>query len=209
MHEMPDTRDSLMLQIRDSANGAAWDEFVSIYRPLIYRFARGKGLQDADAQDLVQRVLVSVSCQVANWNEEGGNGRFRAWLLRVARNAIIDAIRRKRPDSACGGTSLLQQLARQVDGCSELEDMIEREHAREVFRWAARQVRTEVEPNTWDAFWLTTIDGKDVADVAKHLSRSIGSVYTARSRVMRSLQRKVLDYEQKVSGNQHGIGEIS
>jgi hypothetical protein len=54
--EFPDTRESLLVQVRSAANREAWDEFVLVYRPVIYRLARNRGMQDADAQDLAQRV---------------------------------------------------------------------------------------------------------------------------------------------------------
>ena len=59
--EFPETRDSLLVQVRSPANREAWDQFALIYRPVIYRLARRKGLQDADAQDLAQRVLMAVA----------------------------------------------------------------------------------------------------------------------------------------------------
>lgn len=60
---MPDTRISLILRLPRSADGAAWREFVELYEPLILRFARARGLQSNDAQELVQRVFVAVAAQ--------------------------------------------------------------------------------------------------------------------------------------------------
>ncbi len=195
MHEIPETRDSLLVRLKDTASGEAWAEFVAIYRPLVYRLARRRGFQDADAQDLVQRVMMSVSSSIQRWDEQGGDGRFRAWLSRVARNAIIDAVRRARPDGARGGTSVLEQLGRQPSPDETIEDAIEHEYRREVFRWAARQVQQKVEESSWQAFWLTAVLGQSASDVAAKLEKSIGSIYTARSRVMRRLQDKVREYD--------------
>ena len=60
MPELPETRASLLLRVQEAEAGA-WDEFVEIYRPLVYRMARRRGWQDADAQDLAQQVLVKVA----------------------------------------------------------------------------------------------------------------------------------------------------
>ena len=195
MQDSPETRDSLLVRLRDHTDGEAWGEFVAIYRPMVYRFARRRGFQDADAQDLVQRVLLAVSVKIEDWSEEGGNGRFRAWLSRVSRNALIDAIRRVRPDSGRGGTNVLRNLAEQPDRVEDVEAEIQAEYEREVFRWAAHQVRNEFETASWDAFWLTTVEGEDVSAAAQQLNKSVGSIYTARSRVMRRLQEKVREYE--------------
>src|SRR5690349_6553727 len=85
--EFPETRDSLIVQLRSPANRAAWDEFALTYRPVIYRLARNKGLQNADAQDLAQRVLIAVAAAIGSWEKSSGSVRFRHWLRRVARNA--------------------------------------------------------------------------------------------------------------------------
>ncbi|HIF33547.1 MAG TPA: sigma-70 family RNA polymerase sigma factor [Planctomycetes bacterium] len=42
------------------SHNEAWSEFVAIYEPLIYRLARAKGFQHADAQDLTQEVFTTV-----------------------------------------------------------------------------------------------------------------------------------------------------
>lgn len=73
--------------------------------------------------------------------------------------------------------------------------MLQLEYEREVFRWAARQIRKEFHPETWDAFWRTAIEGHDVDSVARELSKNRGSIYAARSRVIRRIQEKVAEYE--------------
>ena len=64
MQELPETRDSLLVRMRDPRDGQAWAEFVQIYEPVVYRLARGQGLQDADARDLTQQVLMAVAARV-------------------------------------------------------------------------------------------------------------------------------------------------
>ena len=75
-------------------------------------------------------------------------------------------------------------------------DLLRLEYRREVFRWAARQVRNEFQRATWDAFWLTAVEQRAVEDVAKELTKNRGSIYAARSRVMRRIQEKVTEFEQ-------------
>ena len=100
MTEFPETRDSLLVQVRSPANCQAWDEFALTYRPVIYRLARRKGLQDADAQDLAQRVLIAVAAAIGRWEKMNESVRFRHWLGRVARNAILNALSRQPQDRA-------------------------------------------------------------------------------------------------------------
>jgi DNA-directed RNA polymerase specialized sigma24 family protein len=71
------------------------------------------------------------------------------------------------------------------------------EYRREVFRWAARQVRKEFHQATWKAFWLTAVEGRAVEVVAEEFAKSRGAIYNARSRVMQRIQEKVTEYERE------------
>jgi RNA polymerase sigma-70 factor (ECF subfamily) len=195
MTQLPETRNSLLIKVRNPADAVAWDEFATIYRPAIYRLARRRGLQDADAEDLAQRVLVSVSAAIRTWEKDERRGTFWAWLLRIARNAIINALTRKPRDAAVGGIDLSEQVDAQSPAHSAINELIEDEHRRAVFRWAAAEVRSEFHSASWSAFQLTAVDGMSVEDAATTLGKSTGSVYAARSRVMRRLKAKVLEFQ--------------
>ena len=195
MSEMPETRESMLLQIRDLEDAAAWEQFVAVYRPAMYRLARRRGLQDAEAEDLAQQVMINVSRAIGGWRKEAERGTFRSWLLRIARNAIVNALSRGPLDAARGGTSVLEQLAQCPAAEDELVTLIDDEHRRAVFRWAAEEVRLEFQEATWLAFWLTTGEGYSVDQAAKELGKSVGSVYAARSRVMRRLKEKAHEFE--------------
>ncbi len=209
MTDNAETRESLLLRIRDSGDRDAWFEFVSIYRPLIYRIGRRFGLQDADAQNLIQEVLQKIERQSGSWEAGPGRGSFRRWLATVARNAAIDAIRRIVPDAARGGTTVREALHNvpASGDASELE--YRRELERQAFRWAARRIRDEFTEPTWTAFWQTMVDGAPCADVAAQLGRSIGAVYTARSRVMQRLKEELDHFEWDFAFDSGATGEDS
>ena len=195
MYELPETNESLLFQIRDAEDTAAWDRFVAAYRPAVYRFARRRGLQDAEAEDLAQQVMISVSRAIGSWQKEPKRGTFRSWLLRIARNAVVNAISRSKLDAAQGGSSVVQQLSQWPSAEDDVDTLIADEHQRAVFRWAAEEVRHEFQQSTWLAFWLTTSEDYSVEQAAEELGKSIGSVYASRSRVMRRLKDKVRELE--------------
>ena len=195
MTELPETSESLLLKLRDADDAAAWERFVAVYRPAVVRLARRRGLQAADAEDLAQQVMGSVSRAIGDWRKDPERGTFRSWLFRIARNACVNALTRRPRDAARGGTSVAEQLDRRPDAADAVDRLIEEEHQRAVFRAAAEEVAAEFEEATWLAFWLTTIDDLSVDQAAEELGKSPGAVYAARSRVMRRLKDKVRDLD--------------
>jgi RNA polymerase sigma-70 factor (ECF subfamily) len=197
--QFPETRDSLLVQVRSPANREAWDEFALTYQPVIYRLARHRGLQDADAQDLAQRVLMAVAAAIGRWEKSNESVRFRHWLRRVARNAIVNALSRQPQDRAAGGTSVQELLLEQPDDDPQADAQIELEYRRELYLRAASIVRGDVEPETWRAFELTVIEDRSIDEAAVELDKPVGTIYAARSRIMRRLRKAVQELEQAES----------
>ena len=190
MTEFPETRASLLIQLRTPENREAWEAFAATYQPVIYRMARRRGLQDADARDLVQNVLVRVSAAIDRYEPQPGV-RFRNWLSRVAKNAILSALTRRARDRGLGGTDASDQLAQRPDLSDQTDRELETEIMREQFLRAAAVVRTDVNDETWKAFEATVINGLSCDDAAQELGKSVGTVYAARSRVLKRLRDQI------------------
>ena len=174
----------------------AWEEFVGIYSPVIFRVAVSRGFQPADAQDLVQEVLISVARSVAQWLERTDRGSFRAWLLRIARNQAFDLINAKATRSLgnrwSNGGAVCSPVCTRIRIC--LPCLTLSTSARS-FQWAATQVRDSVAQHTWQAFWLTRIEGLSVEEAANKLNLRPGNIYFARSRVMARIKMYVKQFE--------------
>src|SRR3954452_23457364 len=111
MTPTPTTRASLLLRLRDSQDHAAWVEFVALYEPLVYRLLRRHGLQDADAREVMQELFLAVSRSIDRWDPASERGSFRGWLRTVARNLLINWLKRgERRVSAHGGSDFLAML---------------------------------------------------------------------------------------------------
>ena len=191
----PETRASLLLRVRNPADQDAWHEFVEIYWPVIHRLARRKGIQSADADDIAQTVLLAVSKAIERREHDHERARFRTWLDRVAQNAILNLLTRGKPDRGSGDSELMAILEQNSSPSGADSDLLRLEYRREIFRWAAQQIRREFQEDTWNAFWLTTVECQDCAEVARRQCKNVGSIYAARSRVMRRLQEKVAEYD--------------
>lgn len=196
MSDFPKTPDSLLVRVCDPQDRAAWDQFAQIYRPLVYRIGRGHGLQDADAQDLAQQVLMSVAAAIGRWQRDEGNTRFRHWLRRVAKNEVLKFLTRQPRDVARGGSSAMDALPNEQDSCRGLDEEIELEYRRQLIRQAARIVRDRADETTWLAFSMTMMDGMEIGKAAKELHRSEGVIYAARSRILPRIRDTVRELEE-------------
>ena len=189
--DSPLTSASLLVRLRDGANNGAWREFTTLYGPVIYGFARKRGLQDADAADVMQDVLRSVSGAIGRLDYDRQQGTFRGWLFTVTRNKVFNFLsaRRIRPQSS-GDTTTNRLLAAQPtanDGADEWEV----EYQRRLAAIAMERIKNEFQPNTWRAFQLVAVDGLPVAEVARQVAMSAGAIYVAKSRVLARLKDEV------------------
>lgn len=190
------TRASLILRLQNADDVAAWDEFVAVYSPAIFRVTRKRGLQTADAENVVQQVFWAVSNSLSNWLEREDRGSFRSWLLRIARNETVDLLTRRgtRPLGQDGSSA--ERLLANLPEPDQLSGELNLEYERSVFRWASAQVRGVVNDQTWEAFWLSSIEGLPVNEVAERLSIRPGNVYLSRSRVMARIKELVAKFEE-------------
>jgi RNA polymerase sigma factor (sigma-70 family) len=188
----PTTRPSLLVRLRDAGDDRAWAQFVEIYAPLVYGFGRKHGLQDADAADLTQDTLRAVAGAVGRLDYDPGRGSFRGWLFTVVRNRLRDFLdARKRHGQGSGDTAVHDLLEAQPARDENLAAAWEQEYERQLFAWAAEQIRGRFQDATWQAFWQTTVEGKSGQEVARALGMTVAAVYLAKSRVMARLKEQV------------------
>lgn len=195
MQPWPDTRETLLERLKDPADHQAWECFVELYQPLIYRVALRRGLQDADAQDVTQRVLWSVANAAGDWQPTEQSRSFRAWLARVTSNAAINVLQRDRKHWAVGGSEAWELLHRVNESDPAISAIWIQERRLQMFRLAAERVKPKFRDDSWRCFWMTAVEGKPAQEAAQRLSTSVGAVYAARSRVMAHLRKAVERFE--------------
>ena len=191
--DSPLTRASLLVQLRDGANHGAWQEFMKLYGPVVYGFARKRGLQDADAADLMQDVMRSVSNAIGRLDYDRNQGTFRGWLFTITRNRVFNFLsaRRIRPQGS-GDSSTHQMLNSHPNpDTNDGSDVWEVEYQRRLASLAMERVKNEFKQNTWQAFWMTAVEGKSAAEIASQIGMSSGAIYVAKSRVLARLKEEV------------------
>lgn len=185
----PDTRSSLLLRVKNVAGDErAWEEFMELYRPVIMRMARARGMQEADAQDLTQQVFLSVYQAVERWTPQSAETRFRNWLSKITRNAILKALSRVPHDLPVGGSHANDLLGQLVSPAPQLQQQLDEEVQKEIYQRAAEIVQQEVNDRSWQVFQWTAIEEISIEEAAQRLNQSVGSIYAMRSRVMRRLR---------------------
>src|SRR5437588_7346940 len=143
MAAIPPTRASLLVRLRNPRDAAAWSEFIDLYGPLIYNYARKQGLQDADAADLGQEVLRAVAGSVGRLEYDPARGAFRNWLFTVVRRKLTDwrvcLGNRVRGSGNPATHHLLERWP-----APQQEQEWQAQWQRQVFTWACEQVRRTV-----------------------------------------------------------------
>jgi len=170
----------------------AWQRFVRLYSPMVYRWCRRSGVMADDAADVLQEVLAAVIRHVSEFRREGPHDSFTAWLATVTRNKVCDHYRRRHGRvEGRGGTTAQRRMAEIPQPPEPSHETIQpdAETVAGLSRRVLDMIRAEFEPGTWQAFWRTTVEGQTPALVAEELQMGVAAVYMAKSRVLRRLRQ--------------------
>jgi RNA polymerase sigma-70 factor (ECF subfamily) len=179
----PNTSASLLGRAQASGDPEAWNALVGLYAPLLRTWFAAAGLQPADRDDLVQRVMEVLVKRLPEFQHNGRTGAFRTWLRGIVTNLLREFWREK-PTPVTD--SILEQLS---DPGGHLSRVWEEQHDRHVYQALAATVRAEVTESTWLAFHRTAIEERPPRQVAEELGLSVNAVLIARSRVLTRLRK--------------------
>jgi RNA polymerase sigma-70 factor (ECF subfamily) len=182
---------TLLMRLQQTpADQAAWAEFVEGYGQRIHAWCRRWGLQEADAQDVTQTVLLKVLEAVQAFHYDPAQ-KFRAWLKTVTHHAWQDLVRGRRPSAAGVGAASDNDPLLTLAARDDLGARLEAAYEQELVEQALARVRSRVQPPTWEAFRLTAFEGLSGAEVAARLGMAVTSVYKAKSNVQKLLEAEV------------------
>jgi RNA polymerase sigma-70 factor (ECF subfamily) len=192
----PLTSASLLARLRqDAPDQAAWSEFVRRYGGPIYRWCRKWHLQEADAQDVTQTVLVKLSEKMRTFTYDPARS-FRGYLKTLVRYAWCDFLaQRQRPGGGSGDSAVLRALEA-VEAGDDLVQRLNEQFDQELLEEAQARVRRRVEPHTWEAFRLTAVERLSGAAAAAQLALNVATVFKAKSKVQKMLQAEIARLEE-------------
>ena len=190
------TRISLLLRIQnDPSDQQAWAEFVQRYGPKIHAWTRQWRLQESDAEDVTQNVLLKLATKLRTFTYDPALS-FRAWLRTLTQNALSDFLSERRQPAQGGGDSGMLDILETVEARADLESQLSAAFDRELLEEAMARVQARVVPHRWLAFQLTAVEGRSGAEVAARLNMKVASVYTAKNQVNKMVQEVVQQLEQ-------------
>lgn len=180
------TSPSLLLRIRDHDDREAWQYFCDIYGPLIYGYCRKRNLDANDSADVAQEVLIRVASGIREFKYDRSKGRFRDWLSRIVHNEISRWFTKRIRNNT--------KSLNNNDQDSHANQTLWSEHFQQyILDTALKTTRPHFSAVTWQAFRMVWIENCSCPEVAKKLNRSLGFVYTSKSRVLKRLR---LEFEQ-------------
>ncbi len=184
------TKPSLLMRLRDAADDSAWRTFVETYAPLLYRWCRREGLQDADAADVSQEALLQVVRSIRTFAYQPQRGRFRNWLCLVVRRRL-SRFREQQGRGDEAGSAEAELALEQADAAPADPEWTAEFNA-QVLRVALEQIRPEFEAATWQVFEQTWVAGRSAAEAAAQAGLSVQAAYVAKHRVLKRLEEEVL-----------------
>jgi RNA polymerase sigma-70 factor (ECF subfamily) len=197
VEQWPLTQKSLLIRVRNANDHEAWCRFVDTYGPVLYQYARRQGLQDADAADVTQDVLRRVANAMGDFRYDPGQGTFRGWLYTIARNSLRNFLASAARREKGTGNTQFHKLLEQLPDDKEDSKVWDEEYERHLLTVASEKIKSSFAESTWQAFWQTAVEAKDVKEVAQSLGMSVGAVYVAKSRVLARIRQEVDQLEQR------------
>ena len=198
---MTETRSTLLERLRDPADREGWDEFFALYEPLLLAYVRSKGLQEHDANDVVQIVFTKLHKAMPDFALDRSRGRFRTWLWQVTSTTIIDWAR-KRKRQAKSEEFVRNQIKSGGQTTRPPDPEFDKAVKLRVMSVVFQKVRAASQPRTWACFEKHVLEGRPSAEVGAELGLSANSVNVNASRVLAKVREMCAYYKEEELGDE-------
>ena len=189
------THATLLARVTGGQDPQAWREFCDRYEELIRGFALRRGAIGADADDIVQDVLMSLAKVMPGFSYDPSKGKFRSYLKTAVIRAVAARFRQTGPARSIEmiGDPSDPGLGRRtpVVGEHSDEESWEAEWRQYHLRQAMKSIQAQFSESDLAAFEAYAAAGRDASSVASELGLSVDQVYQAKSRIMRKLSIEI------------------
>lgn len=192
------TRLTLIQRISQSQDEKSWEEFVYYYKRYLYVVVRNMNIAHHDCEEIVQTVMLKVWDKLRDFQYHPSKGKFRYWLCTIARNAVVDFIRRQQSQQR--RRDGLQQ-EKEIDNLNNIElpaveEIAEREWQNYIANMALEKVRETANEKHVNCFLLYS-EGKSISEVSQELKLSENSVYVYKAKIQDAIlkEMKRLDHD--------------
>ena len=201
------TRASLLERLKDLGDQASWEQFHRTYRELIYSVARRAGLNEIEANEVVQETLISVARKMPEFKYDPAVDSFKGWLLKVTRWRILDQLeRRKRSQSLCTSAATVEGEGTRTATIERVPDpagfdpatIWDEEWEKNLLNAALARIKRQVRPEQYEIYHLHVILERPVREVRRTLGVSAGQVYLAKHRVGALLKKEIRRLEKQM-----------
>ena len=184
------TRSSVLRAVANTENEAAWQRFFDLYAGFVFSIARSKGLNDTDADDIVQMVFSDLVRNLPSFKYDREKGRFRPYLAALVKWRVIDRLKAVRRDADLKADFMEEAKSAAT---TEDEDFEEREWQSAAMEETLRRIKPEVRPEHYAAFVASAVEGQDTDVVTKLYGISRDSLYQIRKRLTVKLREKLAE----------------
>ncbi len=199
--ELIPTRRTLLSRLKQWDDQKSWQDFFDIYWKLIYSTALRSGLNEAEAQDVVQDTIISVARQMPNFKYDAARGSFKSWLFLIIRRRIADHLRKEyrrvkiqEGDAQSSRTALLERLA--DPGAALTGEIWDEEWKSQLFDAALQRVKRHVDSKQFQIFDCYVLKEWPVKDLVSAFGVSANQVYVIKHRISALIADEVRKLEQ-------------
>jgi RNA polymerase sigma factor (sigma-70 family) len=177
------TRVSVLIRVKTTDNPRDWEEFTSIYRPLLMHYARTCGLKSHDAEDIAQDCLVRIHQSIKGFEYDKSHGGFKNWLRVMVQHLVINQWRKRKEILAGSG------VFKVAEGDFPLpEDELGRLWEEEIMDFCLEKLQEQANPRNYAVFWRQTHEGWSVERVCQEYGISANNAYVIKSRLTEELR---------------------
>ncbi len=182
------TRSSVIRAVADTQNEAAWQRLFDLYAGFVFSIARSKGLNDSDADDIVQTVFADLARNLPTFEYDRAKGRFRSYLSGLVHWRVNDRLRSGKRDAELKAAFWNEAKSAAT---AEDEDFEEREWQQAALEEALRRIKPEVRPEHYAAFVASAVEGQDTETVMRLHGLTSDNLYQIRKRLTVKLREKM------------------